>query len=603
MKRAALLLAALLPALGGLPLRAQQSTYVGPETETKAHPGDAIQYVSTSGSDTNDGFSRGTAKATIQAAIDALPTGGGVVSISAGTFDIGKTVTVPAGALKIEGAGRNTTTLRWTGPAGGTVLSLDGFAHSEASGFTVDGNGSAGIGIDFHGVNGQTVNIQDVLENIEIENVTGAPGYGLHVGDAASDETSEDTFREFLIGNTTDAVFQEGSQTVNIVYDGFSENAAGSAHTNFFDLRGGSAAIDAFQGGAYTTDLRAAPGLNWLYVSDMELETSHASPVLLEADSQVGECSRGFRDVRIYWSGAAEGRVFDDEQACALSLVNFRVDSSTSANTGVVYLDPATGTAGGRIELTEVNVQLAQNPGAISRAYTDTVVASAGSTSTINSTGMLPLYALNPDNNSLAEFDRATGADSNVLLFSTGGLPEGAIGNPNSNYGLTLEAENGSNVLETVATLWGGPGGGIKLGSGFSLSSGNTPAASGFLRLGSTDNLTFRNNGNTGDINGLSKDSADVVQVGDAAGIKTAGPEAVAVHLNQTAEGQWAGTVTLASGAGSATFPVAYHTSPICTASDTTATNAVKVSATTTTLHISGTGSDAINFICVGNPN
>ena len=66
---------ALVLALGRMPLRAQQSTYVGPASATKAHPSDAIQYVSTSGSDTNDGLSRGTAKATIQAAIDALPAG------------------------------------------------------------------------------------------------------------------------------------------------------------------------------------------------------------------------------------------------------------------------------------------------------------------------------------------------------------------------------------------------------------------------------------------------------------------------------------------------------------------------------------------------
>lgn len=600
MRRAAFLLSIL---LAGTPLWAQQSTYVGSGSETKAHASDAIQYVSTSGSDTNDGLSWGTAKATIQAAIDALPAGGGRVTIGAGTFDIGSTITVPAGALKIEGAGPNVTTLKWTGAANGTVLSLVKFAGSTADGFTIDGNGSAGMGIDFHGVDGQTVNIEDVLENIRIENVTGTPGYGLHVGDSAGDETSEDTFRKFFIGNTTDAVYQEGSQTVNIAYDGFSEDGAGATHTNFFDLRGGSAAISGFQGGTYTTDLRVAPGFDWLYVSNMELETGNPSPVLLEADSTVGACSRGFRDVRIDWSGAAGGRVFDDEQACDLSLVNFRVDSYSSSNSGVVYLDPATGPSGGRIALTEANVLLAQSPGAISRSYTDTIVASAGSTSTTNSTGILSLYAFNPDNDYLGEFDRASGVDSNVLLFATGGQPEGAIGNPNSNYGLALEAENGSNVLKTVATLWGGPGGGITLGSGFTIASGNTPATGGFLKLGSADNITFRNHANTGNINGLSKDSSDVVQVGDADGIKTAGPAAVATHLNQTAAGQWAGTVTLASGAGTFAFPTAYSSAPVCTATDTTAANAVKVSATAAALSISGTGSDTVNFICAGNPN
>jgi hypothetical protein len=71
----------------------------------------------------------------------------------------------------------------------------------------------------------------------------------------------------------------------------------------------------------------------------------------------------------------------------------------------------------------------------------------------------------------------------------------------------------------------------------------------------------------------------------------------------QTAANQWAGTVTLAAGSGSFTFPTAYIAAPICVATDTTAANAVKASATTTALTLTGTGTDVIAFICVGNPN
>jgi hypothetical protein len=77
----------------------------------------------------------------------------------------------------------------------------------------------------------------------------------------------------------------------------------------------------------------------------------------------------------------------------------------------------------------------------------------------------------------------------------------------------------------------------------------------------------------------------------------------VAQHLTQTAASQWAGTVTLSSGAGSFTFPAAFTSAPVCTATDTTAANPVKASTNTTALTLSGTSSDVIAFICVGNPN
>jgi hypothetical protein len=75
--------------------------------------------------------------------------------------------------------------------------------------------------------------------------------------------------------------------------------------------------------------------------------------------------------------------------------------------------------------------------------------------------------------------------------------------------------------------------------------------------------------------------------------------------FNQVATGvsantDFAGQLTLASGSVSYGFTGTYTSAPICTANDTTAVNAVKVSATTTALTLTGTGSDVINYICVG---
>jgi hypothetical protein len=55
-----------------------------PAGAAKPQPSDAIQYVSPNGNDSNDGLSWGTAKATLFAAYQALPSTGGVIFVSAG---------------------------------------------------------------------------------------------------------------------------------------------------------------------------------------------------------------------------------------------------------------------------------------------------------------------------------------------------------------------------------------------------------------------------------------------------------------------------------------------------------------------------------------
>jgi hypothetical protein len=56
--------------------------------------------------------------------------------------------------------------------------------------------------------------------------------------------------------------------------------------------------------------------------------------------------------------------------------------------------------------------------------------------------------------------------------------------------------------------------------------------------------------------------------------------------------------VTLASGAGSYTLAGTYLTAPVCQATDTTAANAVKASASTTAVTLAGTSTDVIALSC-----
>lgn len=75
-------------------------------------------------------------------------------------------------------------------------------------------------------------------------------------------------------------------------------------------------------------------------------------------------------------------------------------------------------------------------------------------------------------------------------------------------------------------------------------------------------------------------------------------------RLNQTSANAFAGTATLAGGTVTVTFPSpGYNSAPVCTANDTTATNAVKTATSATVLTITGTGTDTIAYICAGNPN
>jgi hypothetical protein len=78
----------------------------------------------------------------------------------------------------------------------------------------------------------------------------------------------------------------------------------------------------------------------------------------------------------------------------------------------------------------------------------------------------------------------------------------------------------------------------------------------------------------------------------------------ISQHLNQGAANTFAGTVALAAGTATVTFPTAYNAAPVCTANDTSAIATVRVQTSTTVLTLSqSSGTDTIAYICVGNPN
>ncbi len=78
----------------------------------------------------------------------------------------------------------------------------------------------------------------------------------------------------------------------------------------------------------------------------------------------------------------------------------------------------------------------------------------------------------------------------------------------------------------------------------------------------------------------------------------------ISQHSNQGAANTFAGTVALAAGSATVTFPTAYTSAPVCTASDTSAIATVRVQTTAAARTLSqASGTDTIAYVCVGNPN
>lgn len=93
---------------------------------------DAIQYLSLNGNDNNDGFSWGTAKATLLAAYNTLPAGGGTIFVAGGTIgpiDSGGPIAITKNNVSIVGQGE-ATNLTYSGTA--NIFNISGAQ------FTVD---------------------------------------------------------------------------------------------------------------------------------------------------------------------------------------------------------------------------------------------------------------------------------------------------------------------------------------------------------------------------------------------------------------------------------------------------------------------------------
>jgi hypothetical protein len=173
------------------------------------------------------------------------------------------------GASKGENAYMAGSSFLWAGPANGIMMQMSTVQSSNFSGFTLDGNNTAGIGLKYTAVNSQGSTHYNNLHNIGINNIMGSPGYGLYVGSPNNDDISSTEFRDMIVRHTNTAIFQEGAQTVHIFYNMMFVTAfanyggyfkGGDVRLKAWDIAGASTAID---------DIYVGTGADWASIYDM----------------------------------------------------------------------------------------------------------------------------------------------------------------------------------------------------------------------------------------------------------------------------------------------------------------------------------------------
>lgn len=142
----------------------------GTNAAIKPAASDAVQYVSANGNDSNDGFSWGSAKATIQAALTVLQTpNGGEIFLGAGTFTTNSEIVIPNRVSLIGNARANAT------GGQGTLIKAGATFPSSTPVITL-GNGTPIFGAR---VENLTVSCNDITGSIGISNVSGQEQSGV----------------------------------------------------------------------------------------------------------------------------------------------------------------------------------------------------------------------------------------------------------------------------------------------------------------------------------------------------------------------------------------------------------------------------------------
>lgn len=176
---------------------------------------DAGIFVSTSGSDAANGLTPGTAKATLSAALDALPSSGGTISLGSGIHRLPSTITASRNRVRVVGAGRPATSL--IAPPGAPLIQpstvIQNWTFSD-----IELRGNGGHIFDL-GTNGGLANCQILRASM-----FASDGYSIISGSGTC-QLIGTTFRDVLMTRTASAT----TPAIQLV------SSAGSLNSNVFD--------------------------------------------------------------------------------------------------------------------------------------------------------------------------------------------------------------------------------------------------------------------------------------------------------------------------------------------------------------------------------
>ncbi len=162
---------------------------------------------------------------------------GAVLHLPKGCYATGSTVAmVNFEGLIFEGAGSgeaanaSTTSLKWIGASGGTMLAAVGCIGCRIKDLVLDGGSSAGIGLQYTGnlKNGGLVSYNTQIEGVVASGIAGTPsiapnlGTCFWVGDLNNTQVSESSLRNDVCELSSVGVYQTGVNTLNIRYDDMS---------------------------------------------------------------------------------------------------------------------------------------------------------------------------------------------------------------------------------------------------------------------------------------------------------------------------------------------------------------------------------------------